>query len=149
MDNYFSFNETVLNDRKLRRIDDKVMVFIVPSIVQLGVVQTEVRFPYSGKIIDAYATCGTVGGNNTVIDIEKCSQSDYDTNPVWTSIFTNKLTIDGNKKSNRTSTSPFAVNPNYKTVNPDDHFRLNMLEVGLGVKNITVELVVELNIDEP
>lgn len=145
---YLSYNRAHLNTRRIKRLDDKVMVFIVPSIVQVGVVRTELRFPYKGKIIDAYATCGTTGTSRTVIDIEKCSQADYDKTPAWNSIFTNKLIIDANHKSNRTSSTPYAINPSYVVVNKDDHFRLNLLEVGNGVKDITVELVVELDIEE-
>ncbi|MGG3801266.1 hypothetical protein [Metabacillus fastidiosus] len=145
---YLAYNRSQLNTNRIRRIDDKVMVFIVPSIVQVGVVRTELRFPYKGKILNAYATCGTKGLNRTVIDIEKCSQGAYDTVPVWTSIFNNVLIIDSNHKSNRTSTKPYSMKPSAIQVNIDDHFRLNILEVGNGVKDITVELVIELLIEE-
>lgn len=145
---YLSYNRALLNTRRIQRLYDKVMVFIVPSIVQVGVVRTELRFPYKGKLLNAYATCGTKGSERTVIDIERCSQLDYDTNPVWSSVFSNPLVIDANHKSNRTSTSPYSFKSNSTNVSKDDHFRLNMLAVGNGVRDITVELVVELYVDE-
>lgn len=145
---YVGYNRTHLNSRRIHKLDDKVMVFIVPSIVQVGVVRTELRFPYKGKIIDAYATCGTTGLSNTTIEIEKCSQADYDSTPSWESIFYSPLIIDSNKKSNRTSATPYVLKPTSIPVNVDDHFRLNMVGVGTGIKDITVELVVELEIEE-
>lgn len=145
---FLSYNRSHLNSRRIQRIDEKVMVFIVPSIVQVGVVRTELRFPYKGRIIDVYATCGTTGLNRTVIDIEKCSQADYDTTPKWESIFNSQLIIDSNQKSNRTSATPYNLKPTGIDVNVDDHYRLNMVEVGTGVKDITVEMVVELFIEE-
>lgn len=145
---YQSYNRALLNNRRIERIDDKVMVFIVPSIVQVGVVRTELRFPYKGKILDVYTTCGTVGTSSTVIDIERCTQSDYDGTPTWRSIFSNLVTIDGNKKSNKSSISPYGVNPTQINVEENDHFRINLVQVGSGVKDITVELVIGLEIEE-
>lgn len=145
---YLAYNRAQLNNRRIKRIDDKVMVFIVPSIVQVGVVRTELRFPYKGKILDAYATCGTPGSSRTAISIEKCTQAAYDMTPIWESIFGNQLIIDAKHKSNRTSTAPYSLRPSAVNVNQDDHFRLNMQTVGTGVKDITVELVIELAIEE-
>lgn len=125
------------------------MVFIVPSIVQVGEVKTELRFPYEGKIVDAYATCGVTGLTRTVIQIEKCTEGDYNTTPIWNSIFSQDIVIDPNHKSNKTSATPYNVGATYTNVAPNDHFRLNITEVGTGVKDITVELVVEVYIEEP
>lgn len=145
---YLSYNRAHLNNRRIHHVDDKIMIFIVPSIVQVGVVRTELRFPYRGTIFDAYVTCGTTGATRTVVDIEKCSQTNYDTNPVWESIFTNKLMVDGNHKSNRTSLHPYTIKAKYVKVHEDDHFRLHIKEVGANVKDITVELVVKLEMEE-
>lgn len=147
MMDYLSYNRAHLNNRRLYRINNKVMVFIVPSVVKVGVVPTELCFPYKGEIVDAYATCGTTGSGNTVIDVEKCSQIDYDTSPVWASVFEDKLVIDANRKSSNTSTSPYKFDSTQITVNEGDHFRINVIETG-GVENLTVELIIDLYIEE-
>ncbi|MEB9739350.1 hypothetical protein COK36_29700 [Bacillus cereus] len=145
---FIAYNRAHLNNRRIRKLDDKVMVFVVPSIVQVGIVRTELRFPYEGELVDAYVTCGTMGESKTCIDIERCSQSSYDTTPIWHSILADELVIDGKSKSNRTSSTPYSFKPSQLAVNRDDHFRINIKEVGKGVKDITVELVVELALEE-
>lgn len=123
-------------------VQQKVMVFIVPSKVKLGVVKTEVRFPYKGKISNIYATCGSVGTTNTVIQVERCSQSDYDISPVWKSIFSTNLTLDANEKSTNTSEIAYVLDDD--SINPNDHFRLNVVGLGEGVEDITLEVVVDI-----
>lgn len=145
---YMGYNRAKLNSRRINKVSKKVMVFIIPSLVKAGPVQTEVRFPYRGKLINSYASCGTSGTTPTTIDIEKCDQEAYDTTPRWESVFHNKITIDANNKSNRTSTEPYSFKPFFETVNEDDHFRVNVVEAGEGVRDITVELVVELDVEE-
>ncbi|MCY8015514.1 hypothetical protein [Bacillus haynesii] len=142
---YFTHNRAHLNKRRIEKIDDKVMVFIIPSIVKVGEVHTELRFPYQGKVLDVYASCGTPGLKRTVIDIEKCTQSDYDTTPSWKSIFTDKLVIEANKKSSRSSNVPYTLKPAFDKVSENEHFRVNINEAGEGVKDITVELVVQID----
>lgn len=145
---YLAYNRATLNNRRIKRLDEKAMVFVVPSIIQVGVVGIETRFPYAGRIVDVYATCGTVGIGDTKIDLERCSQEDYDSspNPTWESMLSNPITIDGNMKSNKTSSSPYSLL--HESVNLNDHFRINLLEVAAGIKDITVEVVVELYIEE-
>lgn len=145
---YLSFNQAHLNYRKISRLVEKVMVFIIPSSVRVGIVPTEIRFPFKGVLVDVYASLGTVGQSKTVIDIEKCSQSDYDTNPAWSSVLIDKLVIDSNSKSSKTSIFPFKFDDNNVIVNEDDHFRVNVLEAGDGAADLTVEVVVSLYIDE-
>lgn len=145
---YMGYNRAQLNSRRISKVSKKVMVFIIPSLVKAGPVQTEVRFPYRGKLVNSYASCGTSGTAPTTIDIEKCDQEAYDTTPRWESVFQNKITIDAKNKSNRTSTEPYSFKPSLETVNEDDHFRVNVIEAGEGVRDITVELVVELDVEE-
>ncbi|MCZ4246921.1 hypothetical protein BXO87_02115 [Bacillus sp. GZB] len=145
---YMGYNREQLNSRRIRKVSRKVMVFIIPSLVKVGPVQTEVRFPYKGRLINSYASCGTSGTTPTTIDIEKCAQEAYDTTPRWESVFQNKISINANNKSNRTSTKPYSFKPSFETVYENDHFRVNVIEAGEGVRDITVELVVELDVEE-
>ena len=67
---FIAYNRAHLNNRRIRKLDDKVMVFVVPSIVQVGIVRTELRFPYEGELIDAYVTCGTMGESKRVLTLK-------------------------------------------------------------------------------
>lgn len=119
------------------------MVFVIPRFVQSGIIKTELRFPHAGRIVDVYATCGVEGLTATRIQIEKCSESDYDSIPVWKNIFSNDLFIDANKKSSKTSVSPYVLADDI--INPNDHFRVNVVNAGEGVQDITVEIHVEIS----
>lgn len=121
-------------------VQQKVMVFVIPSKVKLGVVKTETRFPYSGRIVNVYASCGTVGASKTEVQVERCSQADYDTTPNWVNIFSTNLAFDANTKS--TSGSPYVLEDS--SVNVNDHFRVNVVGLGAGIEDITLEVVVQL-----
>ena len=133
-----------MNKRKIEeRLDYKTMVFIVPRFVQDGLIRTELRFPHEGRIVDVYATCGVTGSTDTHLDIEKCSDTDYNETPSWSSIFSSDLFVDANKKSSKTSTNPYSLSSD--VVNVDDHFRVNVVNAGEGVEDITVEVKIEIS----
>lgn len=137
-------NKATINRKIItEKLDYKTMVFIVPRFVQNGIIRTELRFPHEGKIVDVYATCGIEGTTTTHIVIEKCSGMDYDNQPVWDSIFTDDLFIDANKKSSRTALTPYSLTSD--VIEPDDHFRINVVNAGDGVEDITVEIHVEIS----
>jgi hypothetical protein len=125
---------------KKKAVQTKVIVF-VNTKPKIGVFPLEIRFPYKGKIIDLNATCGKVGAERTAIILEKCSKSDYITNPVWT-VIANDIFIDSNERTTLTSNTPYAVLNS--VVNEDDHFRLSFPEVGTGVANLSLEIIVEI-----
>ncbi|MGG1263862.1 hypothetical protein [Brevibacillus laterosporus] len=136
----FDRAQDAYNLAKKEPVQQKVMIFVVPSKIKLGIVRTEVRFPYRGKIVDVYASCGIIGSGDTVLSVEKCIQENYDNLPSWNSI--TDVTIEANEKSTRTSTVPFKLSD--EKVNEGDHFRINVTDVGDGIEDITVEIIVAI-----
>lgn len=133
-----SVNTTTYSASRTRPV-----VFVIPDIVKQGVYNVEIRFPFSGTITDVYATCGTVGTTPTTIGIENCSASSYETDsPQWRDIFSTDLTIDANKKSNLNSTIPFVLSNTNVSIN--DHFRINVISAGTGLKDLTIEMMVQV-----
>lgn len=124
----------------------RVIVFVIPGgrAIQTGVQKIEICFPFSGKIVDVYASNRVAGTTRTVIAIEKISQEDFDNdNPEgWLNVFSGNLIIDPNEKSSRTSSAPFVIENLQVAAN--DHFRVRIDELGDGVEDITVEVTVEV-----
>lgn len=142
-----SYNRTVLNERRIRRVDEKVITFSFSSLSQEETIKKNFRFPYDGTIKDIYASCGTTGGDETVITIEKCTQSDYDVIPVWEAILSDPVTIKSNRHSSSTADSTYSFKPGGEVVNANDHFRISPVKLG-GASEIVVEIKIELVIDE-
>lgn len=124
-------------------VQQKTMVYIIPSKVKQGVVALEVRFPWKGVVSNIYASCGKKGATQTEFAIEKCTAESLDSDePVWTNILTTNVTLDADVKSTNSSAVPFVIGDNDVQVN--DHFRVNVLTVGDGIEDITLELVIDI-----
>jgi hypothetical protein len=118
------------------------MVFAL-SRVFLGIARLgEMRFPFEGQITEVYVSTSKVGSTRTVFQIEKCAQADYDTTPVWTNIFSHDLVIEANEKSNNTSSTPYSVS--LTKVDKNDHFRINIAELGTDIEGVTIEVMVTI-----
>lgn len=141
---YQAYNRARLNRRRIDRIDCKTVVFVVPNLAKVGLVGNEIRLPFKGTISDIYASCGESGGT-VLIDIEKCSQADYDTVPIWHSILEDKVRINEGSKSTNTSDS-YSIKD--EEIHKNDHLRLNILEVGGEIKDIVLEITIDLYIEE-
>lgn len=144
---HFSFNRSTLNTRRIRRVDDKVMVFVFPTKAKTGEISAEYRFPFKGEIKEVYASCASTGGDETRIMIEKSTQEDYDVVPVWSNVLANPLVIKQNRRSITSSDTPYTFVTDGEKVNKGDHFRASVLHDG-GVGKIVVEIVIELDIEE-
>ena len=147
---FFTVNKSTLNYRRVKRLDEKVVVFVLPNVT-LGASEVEIRFPFKGRIVDVYASCSGKGTTKTTLDVEKCSQVEYDkvgTAPTWKSIFTEMLTIDSHLKSSKNSATTYVLDTTTSAVDVSDHFRVNIKGVGNGIKGLTVEVVIELSIEE-
>lgn len=121
------------------RVELKTIIMVLTK-VSVGASHFEIPFPHAGEIIEVYASCATAGSTDTIIKVEKCSQGDYDSTPIWTNILSPDLTIDANEKSSNTSTSPHSIS--VTGVDQNDHFRLNVVEAGNGAKGVTVKVSV-------
>ncbi|MGG3801274.1 hypothetical protein [Metabacillus fastidiosus] len=139
-----AYNRTQLNTERIKKINKRTMVFILPPKASLGTFSRVLRFPYIGVIKDIYASCDSSGGDDTELSVEKCSQSVYDVLPVWESVLAYPVTIKANRRSSKTADIPYELAAGYEQINKDDHFRVVITKSG-GASNITVEVVVELD----
>lgn len=120
----------------------KTIVFVLTDNINVGLQDVEIRFPYDGIIRDVHANCGNAGTTMTEIAIEKCSESDYDWSQNWVNIFSTNLTIDANKKTSKSSTTQYVLSTD--TVNKNDYFRINVINSGMEIKNLIIEINIEI-----
>jgi hypothetical protein len=137
----FDRAQDAYNLAKKKAVQTKTIVF-VNNRPQVGAYPIEIRFPYSGKIIDIYVSVGKAGTSRTVLNLEKCSRDSYvSDSPVWAVAITDVI-LEANEKSSFTTSTPYTINDD--TVAQDDHFRVNFTETGADTANLTVEVVVEI-----
>ncbi|WP_151734144.1 hypothetical protein [Paenibacillus tengchongensis] len=122
-----------------QKAESKTMVFVLNRVF-LGIAKMEMRFPYEGQITEVYVSAMKPGADRTVFQIEKCSQADYDRSPGWMNIFSSDLIIGPGAKSSNTSAEPYAVA--YPRIAMNDHFRINVAELGAGIEGVTIEVLV-------
>lgn len=120
------------------KLEEKVLVFVMPSLSQ-GVQKVEMKFPFEGTIKEISASCAIPGLTSTSIQVEKCSQSSYNSVPNWENVLSNPLVISENLKS-----VLITEGINDAVVNKNDYFRLNALNVGTEIEGLTFEILVEL-----
>lgn len=132
------------NIAKIEENNYRVIVFVIADLVKEGVQKAEIRFPFQGTLEGVYASCGSSGSTNTVVEIQKCSQ-DYidgvDETGEWANVLSQNLTIEAAKRSSNTSTAPAVIAT--PEVNLYDHFRLNITTAG-GLRDLTVEVKIKI-----
>ena len=117
------------------------LVFVVPGVLFTGDKAGWLRIENlgaNGDILSAYAVLKTAGSTSTTIDILKCSQANIDGVPSWSTIFTNKITIDANERSSNTAATPPSFSATSWSAN--DHFRINIDAAGTNASELTVML---------
>ena len=78
------------------------------------------------EILGVYAVLKTAPSGLLTIDILKATQASIDTGtPVWTTIFTTKLTVDASELSSNTAAAAAALNGT-QLWEPGDHLRVNL-----------------------
>ncbi len=137
----FDRAQDAYNLAKKVAVQEKTIVFVLPR-VQLGAFKTEIRFPWEGTIIDVYASAGTEGSGKTRIALEKCSEMDYVAVPNWINVLSSDIVFDANEKSIITSSEPVVIGD--AAVVKGDHFRINVVELGDGFQDLTVEVQVAI-----
>lgn len=145
MDVYAS-NRSRLNKDRIKRIDDKVIVFAMPQKAIDGAVSRVIRFPYKGRVKDVYASCSTPGSGDTIINVERCPESDYMISPIWEDILDEKLKIPSTRLSSNASDTPYTLTNTGEVVESGDHYRISIHHNGT-VEGIVVELVIEIEIE--
>lgn len=118
-------------------IQTKTLVFVYQDAKE-GPFGPSIRFPHNGIIKNVSANCVTIGDADTVIGIDKISESDFKAeNDRWETIFTVPITIPASKKI---STDDYKLA--FNNIKANDYFRLNVTQYG-NIKNIVIEVVIE------
>lgn len=137
----YSNNRTKLNTDRVLRVDDKIVVYVIDSPT-IGEWTDEIESPGDGKVLSVKATCNKPGSSDTLIDVELCDRDLYDSNPIWDKVFSEPLTIGQDKK--RSNSSPTVDSG---VIKEGDVFRLNFVNVGEGLQNLTVQIKIQINIE--
>lgn len=141
-----SYNRAVLSENKLSRFiesgaNTKILVFVLPKIMNEGVQNIVMQFPYSGTITEVSAVSAKASTNGiTEIVIEKCPVSGYE-GQEWESILTAPIVIEeGKNASSNVDISLLADTE----VNPYDYFRINIPTLGEESEGFTIQMVVKI-----
>lgn len=119
----------------------KTIVFVVPSVIDVGTQGIIIQFPYNGIIKSVSASVDVEGTDATEIQIQKISADDFKNKLTWTDILTKTLFIDyGEKVDDKLST----INEDYINVSVNDLFRINVVKAGIGIENLCVEILVQI-----
>jgi hypothetical protein len=117
------------------RLKERVLTFIIPSYPDVGVQHINARFPFKGQILNIRGICGVPDAN---VDTEIAIQKSRDM-VNWTNILTRNIVFrrgeyfdDGLKQI-----SVFDVNK-------DDIFRLEILQIGNDLQDVTIEVIIKI-----
>lgn len=119
----------------------RIITFIYTGNMNAGVLPINIPFPLVGTISDINVSTSKAVSEPVLIDIEKCSALDYETEAVWNSILDTKITIDAGSKTNRYSVEQYTLNTS--TVYQGDYFRINLLEC-TNLSDMTVEISIQV-----
>lgn len=115
------------------KVVERVLVFVIPSYLNVGKQGIIARFPYDGKIVGVRAIVGNEGVSDTEIGLEKTSDMTS-----WINVLSNNLIIASNSHFDN-STSSISV----ADVTAGELFRLDIVSAGQNVQNLTVEVIIE------
>lgn len=119
------------------------MFFNITSSLTNGPQAIPCQAPNDGTIESISVITTTTGTEETVIDIEKASETDLDNGTGYSTIFTsgNEIKIPIGKYSNKTATPYVLVDNN---INKGDALRLNILNNGSGISGLSLQIRVNL-----
>lgn len=133
---------------RLNERTQKIITFIYP-LVQDGVLGPMCKFPYPGYIMEVDAYCTVTGVEDTIIDIEKISEVEFEAGlDTWESIFGNKqLTIPANFRK-----QDYGYNYSTNAVDKNDLFRVKFLHTGpiatpidnLRIRELTIQITIAI-----
>lgn len=130
------FSQVDLNAR------EKILYFVSTApVYSNGVQKAILQFPYDGLLESVTASVSIAGITQTILKIEKCSETDYEGTQNWINVFSTNLTIDANKLSSKHSATQYVIaNSN---VSAGDYFRINLAQVGNGIQCLNVQLKIK------
>lgn len=125
--------------KKLKSFDDRlkerVITFIVPQYPDIGVQHINARFPWKGEITNIRAM---VGWTDALMDTEIAVQKSKDM-VNWTEVMSRNLVI---RKNEHFDDGLKVINT--FSVAKDDIFRLELLQVGGDIQDITLEIAIKI-----
>lgn len=139
--NVFSENRAKLNTDRIKRIDDKTLVYVI-SVPMEGAGLDEFPFQYDGIVKDVTVSCQTVGSTDTYVNIQRCTPTDYASEPVWENVFSSDLLLGSGKRISDKNT-----NTAISQVNKGDVFRTYIRTLGSGIMNMTIQFTIQINIE--
>lgn len=143
--NMIPYHLAKVNKHSIDHLKHRVIVFVIPDTPVSGIQHNEIRFPFDGKIVDVSASCSTTGQTDTFIRVEKISLEYLDDESTsstgWEEVVTD-VVINYGRKTN--SINPVSILSNEVTKN--DYFRIVLDTVGFDIKNLTVEVVIEVTL---
>lgn len=114
-------------------VNYKVIVFIAPRALSMGILDVHALFPFDGEIAEVKALCSKAGLGDTLIYLEKSNDMIN-----WTSVMNNPIRIPFGQHFDIGSHTFSDLN-----VNTNEVFRLNVSESG-DLENLTVEVKIKL-----
>lgn len=119
------------------------IVFCIPGALETGDKAPWIHLPFAGSVVSAYAVLKTPSSTGAVtIDILKCTDPTAGS-LTWTTIFTNKITVDANERTTETAATPSSLN-GAQTFAIDDLYRINIDGAGVGANDLTVGLKISV-----
>lgn len=130
-------------DLEIKHKTEKTANFFFELIAD-GLVGPILKVPFEGTILDIDAYCTTKSDEDTLIDIEKISEEEFNSRlDTWESILGNKISIPGGFTK-----SDYSHNFATKHVAKNDFFRIRFLETGpVGarkIENLTIQIQIEI-----
>lgn len=117
--------------------DEKIIVFSFQKPV-LGAQKVEIKFPFQGYLSEISASLAVPGATNTIIQVQKCSQVNYENNEVWENVG-EEMTVLQDKK---TANYQFENSGNIVALN--DYFRVDIKELGQNIEGLTLNIKIKL-----
>jgi hypothetical protein len=142
MINSLGYHNSKRNEKKIDKLKYKVIVFVLYELTKVGIQKNEISFPFDGRITEINASCRLAGTDvGTVMSVEKISSTDFKADGIWTKI-ADSVVIPVNEKTN----SNVPVNISDRNINEDDYIRIVIDSAGNEMRNIVVEVIVELDL---
>lgn len=116
------------------------ITFSIPSIFQTGIQKHIIQYPYDGEITDIRIYCITPpSGSNFSLQVEKISESGFDSGGAWTGILNSELQI----KIDENKSSTASLNSTAKIISKNTYFRLNVSSTNSYIGAIGVQIKIK------
>jgi hypothetical protein len=129
------------NKQKIEQLRERIIVFVIPDVPNTGEQRNEIRFPFQGTITNVTASCSQAGLQDTKMKVQKISLEDLEAGGDWQEAVSN-IVLSPNKRTN--NSNPITVKES--VVNEDDFFRIFIESAGEQVKDMTINVVIEVTL---